>query len=127
MEISSRILNLRKEMRLNQSDFGKRIGVTSSAICNYENGSRSVGEQVILAICREFNVSEEWLRTGEGEMFQQDNGSILKRVAQEYRLSDREQAVVASFLELSSADRAAIMRYVDSLVKKLKPLTLPPT
>ncbi len=69
MEIGNRIFDVRKKTGLNQADFGKRIGVTRSAICNYENGSRSVGEQVILSICREFNVSEEWLRTGSGEMF----------------------------------------------------------
>ena len=68
MEIGRRIFDLRKHLGLNQSDFGKRIGVTRSAVCNYENGSRSIGEQVILAICREFNVSETWLRTGSGDM-----------------------------------------------------------
>ena len=68
MEIGRRIFDLRKHLGLNQADFGKRIGVTRSAVCNYENGSRSIGEQVVLAICREFNVSETWLRTGSGDM-----------------------------------------------------------
>lgn len=71
MEIGRRIFDLRKHLGLNQADFGKRIGVTRSAVCNYENGSRSVGEQVVLAICREFNVSEAWLRTGSGDMLAQ--------------------------------------------------------
>ena len=40
LEINHRIFDLRKEVGLNQFEFGKRIGVTRSAICNYENGSR---------------------------------------------------------------------------------------
>lgn len=66
MNIGQRVFDLRKQVGLNQAEFGKRIGVTRSAICNYENGSRSIGEQTILSICREFNVNEAWLRTGEG-------------------------------------------------------------
>jgi len=81
--IDHRIFDVRKKVGLNQADFGKRIGVTRSAICNYENGSRSVGEQVILAICREFNVSEAWLRTGKGDMLiQQDRECELAFMVQ---------------------------------------------
>lgn len=70
MNIGQRVFDLRKQVGLNQAEFGKRIGVTRSAICNYENGSRAIGEQTILSICREFNVNEAWLRTGQGDMFQ---------------------------------------------------------
>lgn len=69
MDIGGRIFELRKKMNINQADFGEKIGVTRSAICNYENGSRSVGEQTIIAICKVYGVNDKWLRTGEGEMF----------------------------------------------------------
>lgn len=54
---------------MNQSDFGKRIGVTGSAISMWESGDRGIPESAILSICREFCVNEVWLRTGEGEPF----------------------------------------------------------
>lgn len=65
----NRIKELRKYLRLTQSEFGSKIGVKGNTITNYETGLRNPSEAVILSICREFNVNEEWLRTGEGEMF----------------------------------------------------------
>ncbi len=119
MEIGDRILILRKKLGLNQADFGKRIGVTRSAICNYENGSRSIGEQSILAICCGFKVNDSWLRNGDGPMFQQDEQGILERVSSVYELTYPEQTVIASFLKLNRSDRAAIMRYVDNVTEDL--------
>lgn len=55
--------------KLSQEAFGARIGVTGATISRLESGDRAVTDQNILSICREFNVSETWLRTGEGEMF----------------------------------------------------------
>lgn len=49
--------------------FGEKIGVGKTAISKIENGERNVTDQMAKSICREFNVSESWLRTGEGEMF----------------------------------------------------------
>ena len=51
--------------------FGNKLGVTKVAISNIEKEKRNLTEQMSRAICREFNVSEEWLKTGEGEMYQQ--------------------------------------------------------
>ncbi len=119
MEIGDRILILRKKLGMNQADFGKRIGVTRSAICNYENGSRSIGEQSILAICCGFKVNEDWLRNGNEPMFQQDEQGILERVSSVYELTYPEQTVIASFLKLNRSDRAAIMRYVDDVTENL--------
>lgn len=64
-----RIRELRKALNLNQTDFGNRIGIKQGSVAGYESGARVPLDSVILSICREFNVSERWLRTGEGEMF----------------------------------------------------------
>ena len=67
--MKDRIKAVRKELALNQTDFGSRIGVKQGTVAAYENGSRIPLDSVIVSICREFGVSEQWLRTGEGEMF----------------------------------------------------------
>lgn len=67
--MKDRIKAIRKATGLTQSEFGIRIGVKGNTIGNYEIGLRSPSDAVIMSICREFNVSETWLRTGEGEMF----------------------------------------------------------
>lgn len=61
---------LRKKLKLSQEEFGGRLGVGKSAISYLESGRSKLTEQMILLICKEFNVNEEWLRTGEGEMFE---------------------------------------------------------
>lgn len=66
---NSRVKELRKSLGLTMDDFGQRLGVTKSAISNIESGNRSVTDQMHKAICREFNVNEDWLRTGQGEMY----------------------------------------------------------
>ena len=62
---------LRKALELNQTDFGARIGVKQGTVAAYESGARVPLDSVGVSICREFGVSESWLRSGEGEMFLQ--------------------------------------------------------
>lgn len=72
MIIYERIKELRKELGLNQEEFGERLGVSRSVIANIEYDRLKRPDQkesLYKLICKEFNVNEEWLRTGEGEMF----------------------------------------------------------
>jgi len=68
--MQERIKALRKSLGLTQKDFGERIGVQANTITSYESGVRTPNNSMILAICREYGVSEAWLRAGEGEMKQ---------------------------------------------------------
>lgn len=68
MTIADRIKEVRKKAGLLQPDFAERIGVKGPTVTSYETGNRAPSEAVIRAICREFQVDEHWLRTGEGEM-----------------------------------------------------------
>lgn len=65
----SRIHDIRKSLGLSQSDFGARIGLSRDSIANIEGNRTEIKDVVIKLICREFNIDEEWLRTGEGEMY----------------------------------------------------------
>lgn len=67
--MKDRIKQIRKNAKLTQVEFGEKIGVKGNTITNYENGLRNPTDAVILSICREFNINEDWLRTGEGDMF----------------------------------------------------------
>lgn len=76
MNIFERIRYLRKDLlHMNQTDFGKVLGVSRSVIKNMELNVLSRPEQkepIIKLICKEFHVSEAWLRTGEGDPFTLD-------------------------------------------------------
>lgn len=69
--MNERILAIRKKLGLTQKEFGMHIGgLSQNYIWMIEKGDRVPSDRTISDICREFNVSEAWLRTGEGEMFQ---------------------------------------------------------
>ena len=67
--MGERVKELRKALGLSGEKFGEKIGLKRNSLSQIETGKNNLSEQNILAICREFNVNEEWLRTGSGEMF----------------------------------------------------------
>lgn len=69
MTQGERVKEVRKSLDLTLEKFGERLGVTKVAISNIENGNRSLTDQMQKSICREFNISEDWLRDGTGDMF----------------------------------------------------------
>lgn len=68
MTPGERVKKIRKEKELTLEKFGERVGVTKQTISRIENGINSLTEQMIISICREFDINEEWLRNGSGEM-----------------------------------------------------------
>ena len=87
MIMQERIKEVRKSNGLTQTEFGEKIGVKGNTVTGYETGIRSPSDAIIVSICREFGVNEEWLRTGNGEMFLpksrgQEIGEIVKAAAQ---------------------------------------------
>lgn len=71
--MNERIKDLRKRLNLTQQEFADRLSIKRGAVANYEVGRNTPSDSVIALICREFNVSERWLREGEGEMFLPQN------------------------------------------------------
>lgn len=69
MTRNERVRILRKTLGLTMEKFGNTLGVTRVAISNIERGNRNLTEQMIKSICREYDVNENWLRDGDGEMF----------------------------------------------------------
>ena len=67
--MKDRIRALRKALDMTQKEFAEKIGLKRNSVASYEIGKNHPMDTVIKSICREFNVNEDWLRTGEGEMF----------------------------------------------------------
>lgn len=65
----NRIKEIRKALKLNQTEFAKCLGITQTAYSMIENGSRPLLERHIKVICSEFNINENWLKHGLGDMF----------------------------------------------------------
>ena len=109
MTIGERIKVLRKEKNLSMEDFGSVIGMGKSAVSRIENGVNGTTDQTIRSICREFGINEHWLRTGEGEMFEQTRETVLDRLAAEYSLDKEQVSVIENFLDLSPQERTLFL------------------
>ena len=72
-KVNERIKKLRKSLGLTQQEFSDRIKVKRNTVATYEMGRSMPSDAAISLICREFNVNETWLRTGEGDMFKPVN------------------------------------------------------
>lgn len=66
--MENRIVLLRKTLGYSQEKFAQKLNLSRNFINQIEAGKKNPSDRTILDICREFNVNEEWLRTGEGEM-----------------------------------------------------------
>lgn len=123
MSIGERIRILRKEyLHINQTEFGKPLGLTQAAIGGYEKEIRNVSDQSIVSICREYGVREEWLREGTGEVFAAGSAApgILSELTQEYDLDFFDQAVIGEYLKLDKPTRAMLKKKVTEFLKAVE-------
>lgn len=67
--MNKRVKELRKYLNLTQDEFGNKLGVANSSISNIEKNRYGITDQMIKLMVKEFGVNENWLRTGDGEMF----------------------------------------------------------
>jgi len=84
--INQRIRLLRKDLGLSQKELGDRISLKHGAISRIEQTGVTVTDQNIRLICDTFNVNENWLRTGEGDMYAETNETVLAQLAAQYHL-----------------------------------------
>ena len=129
MTQGERVRQVRKYLNLTLEKFGKKLGVGKGAISAIEIGTRNLTGQMAKSICREFNVNEEWLRTGAGEMFKAAPSSALDALAEEYGLSESAYVMVEKFINLKPDAQEAIFDYVLAVaaVFKEKPIAIPET
>lgn len=122
--MKNRIRELRKELGLTQSEFGERLGLKQSTVTGYEAGARAPSDAIIFSICREFDVNEDWLRTGSGDMF------IVKTRSQEIvdfmseLMNDPDDSFKRRFIEsvaqLSEEEWKVIEQIIDRLLAEQK-------
>lgn len=110
--LNERLKKLRKYLDLSQKVFAEKLGITDSGLSNLENGKRNLTEQMIISICREFNVNRAWLVEGVGDMLTNLPETILDELALQFDLSVEEKELVSDFCNLSKEQRMVIMRFL---------------
>ena len=111
MTMNNRIKELRKDLGLTLEKFGERVGVTKTTISRIEKGINSVTDQMFKSICREFNVNENWLRTGEPPMYVEASTFSLDDFAKQHHVSNLELEIVKAYFELDEDIRNAVLSH----------------
>ena len=118
--MNERLRRLRRTLDLTQQDFSDKIGVKRNTVGQWEIGRNLPIDAVILSICREFNVSEEWLREGKGEMFvQRTRNQVITDFAGD--LINEPESFRTRFIEamakLDESDWEDIERIVEKILE----------
>ena len=117
--MKDRIKLIRQNAGMTQQEFAKQIGVSRNTIATYETSVRIPIDAIVLSICREFNINETWLRTGEGNMYMEENpdfmlskwfGEILREES-----SFKKQLILA-LSQMSEREWSLLQNFVDTFV-----------
>ena len=118
MTQGERIREVRKTLGLTLVKFGEKIGMKKNSVSQLENGKNSVPEQVIKAICREYNVDYMWLTTGDGEMFIDTDDDFIERIDRIMAGEDDARKNLFKFmLELSDDDIKALNNLMQKAIE----------
>ena len=119
--MNDRIKSLRKTLGLSQREFGKKIGISDTAVSKLESGERNPSEQTLLSICREFNVDYYWLTEGaDVDMFMQLPSTLMEELSEQYNLNKKSQMVLKTYLEAPDDEKEAIENFLTTLAENLQ-------
>lgn len=120
MEMNERIKELRKEyLHLSQTEFGERLGVSRSVINNIERNALARPDQklsLIKLMCNVFNVNEEWIVNGVGDMFVDTPSSTMEQLRKEFDLDDFSYNLVYQYLRLGSDQRQSVRDFFYNVI-----------
>ena len=117
--MNERLKELRKEhLHLTLEKFGEPLGVKHAALSHLENGKNKLTDQMILSICRTYNVNEEWLRTGNGPVFQDlpEDDEFGFAVTE---ISD-DPIIKSMLIEYSKLDKSLRKTFRDFLIRSIE-------
>lgn len=120
--MKDRIIKIRKENGKTQDEFAEIMGISKNYVSLIENGKKTPGDRLISDICLEFNVNEDWLRTGTGEMKKsltrnQEIGAFANEVM-DLPDEDFKKRFIEALTKLDSRDWETIQKIVDSVLSK---------
>lgn len=121
--INQRIAKCIKESGLTKTAFAEKINVSQSFISNLCLGKKLPSDRTIADICREFNIDENWLRTGEGEMrIQLTENAQFDLVCQELKFSGKHEAIkqiLMVYWDLPDDKKDIVDKLVEDIAEKI--------
>lgn len=120
--MNERVKYIRKALHMTQDEFATQIGLSRNFIAQVENGAKNPSERTISDICREFDVNEEWLRNGTGEMFVQKSkdeqiAEMLADIQKEGDASFKHR-LISALTRLNESDWDTLEKLIDEISSK---------
>lgn len=120
--MNNRIKEIRNHFNLTQQEFADKIKVKRNTVATYEMGRSTPSDSAIALICKEFNVDENWLRTGSGEMFKsrtksQEIGYFANEIM-DLPDEDFKKRFISALTKLNESDWDVLMKIADELNKE---------
>lgn len=119
--INERIAWCVKDSKLTKTAFAEKINVSQSFISRLVSGEKVPSDRTIADICREFNISEVWLRDGEGSPhIEKDEDEEFLEVMEQIHLSDDDliKRIIKAYWFMDDDEKAAIRKLIDGFTKK---------
>ena len=117
--MNERIKAVRNELKLTQQEFADKIKVKRNTVATYEMGRSIPSDSAIALICKEFSVNEEWLRTGNGEMFvpETKDDQISKMLADVLKCEDADfkKRLIVALSKLDDNGWNSLENFIDSI------------
>jgi transcriptional regulator with XRE-family HTH domain len=118
MTQGERVHEIRKSLNLTLEKFGEKLGVGKTAIFKIEKSENSLTDQMVRSICREYNVSYDYLINGEGEIFDDLPQTVLDELCTQYDLSDFDRMLVEMYVELPKELREQAENCIKKFLEK---------
>ena len=117
--LGMRIKQIRKEEGLNQTEFANKLGSTIGALSRYEIDKVIPNDVFIKHLCKVCHISENWLRTGDGEMYTTSSEDDFSELLGELLVSENDQIkdIIMKTMELDDKDLMIIHQLVDRLLE----------
>lgn len=124
---NTRIKYLRTTLNISQEQLGQSIGISKSGISAIENGTRNVTEKHIKLIAIAYNINEEWLRNGTGEIFEQlaEQEKIIKYTSLLFKnpkssIVESIKNLIIFYERLDLNSQEILGKIIDAYVDKVK-------
>lgn len=118
MTQGERVKEIRTSLSLTLEKFGEKLGVGKTAISKIEKNERSLTDQMLKSICREYNVNYDYLMYGEGEMFSDLPKTVLDELCRQYGLDDFDRSLVELYIELPEDFRQLLKNKIREMLKE---------
>ena len=106
--MNERIKELRERLGMSQTEFAESLNLKRNSISLIEVGKRNPSDRTILDICNKFDVSENWLRSGTGEIFLETPSNTMEQLRREFNLDEFDFNLVYEYLKLGGEQRKAV-------------------